>query len=1613
MNGRELKRMGIFLGLACAGGVWAADPVREFITDTSAYVTLTASDPTVDGNSFAAAGRWSDGAAPRGDRDYLVQGNRVLRVGPAGATFAGRSLTLDNGRLKMNNVNDTTVTLPDLRLYGGRLEQSTGNSQKYVAGTVTVLGTADAPARFSGSSGRTFQINAQLVGSSESVVKVMVTEEDASSLNANLFRCWFNNGASKSTYRGRFVVAAAAGSAYGHSVALCTQRLGALGAGDPDEATPVLTLKDRACFVGSGGLSFTDPAYSIALENAGTLVGEGTDTSATAVTFGGGVRIAGTAPGATLYVRGDAPVAFGNVALENVAGLVVERGAVSFGADYANAAVPVSVAPGAEIRGDTAAAGALTLQSSAAAGGARFAPGAAAGQVGTLACASARIAGCVTGVLDVAYADGVLSADRLALSGDLVKDEEAGGKIVFWISSLPDASDWYGSVRLLSAANLGEDGSLGVDDFEITGLPAAWTDIRSAGTFSIEEGDGLKHLVWTVQDFDAPAVRIMPLGDSITYGSKSALAGYREPLYQLLKGAGYNPDFVGTLQTSEGTPVADPDHEGHRGWVIARDGNPGRDGTGADGYDGLYENVQTWLDALEAAGQTPHIILLHIGTNDLEGDDFAHAKDRLALLVDRLYALRPAAWVVVTTLLPRTDNASYNAAIEEQFNPYVAEIVRSRRALGRRVAFLDLHAAVSADQLADGVHPNDDGYAALAQAWFGAVQAVMPGPKALPTTTTLDEVVTLTGVNAQTMSSWDTSLQWDSGRAPAAGKFYVVPAGTLLRTPDSKTPAPFAGESLVLTGGNVNLKHADGSTATANWVVFNSRLAHGCGSGGKTWALGIGGTMDVWGTAAAPATFTGSGAVGSRSLVVSAALRGAADACVSMARTPNEADSAGTGFQCTFTGDNAAYRGRFTASTGAAAGAAPTWTWRLGFGSSAALGAPLADGAKVTLGDGMTLAGTGLAFTNGYALALEGDARLAPSGTADITGRGLGEGFYFGQGGAVTGSGTSVFRVQGGSALALDDVAFTGVAKVMAEGNALLRVYGGYRQTELPVELYAAPLTGDADGVGPVTLQADGFLRPGFDLDKNAVGTLGMASLTVEEGGYLSLSVVKREDGAVTNDIVRVAGDLEKRTAGPIPVRFDRYVNDMPAGTRLALLSAANLGTDLTAADFTASWDNAFLATVVEGRFEVADVDGVATLVFVQESAPVVNLQGVDVGNGTDSWARALNWSDKKAPNAGSHYHIPSGTLLRRSTSGNADTFAGKSLSIDDGGDFAINGLTARVDDLRLFSGGILSTRSNGSGNRLCGTATVYAAKGSPFSFEIEAPADSRTLNLEATLKGAGDIRFRYYKTSDATAGVPTTFYLVTGDNTAFTGGVELHQRAVCVDFKDERAMGGPAEAFRADRLLFTSNATLRCSASYVMRDPTRGITFGGGDPAQWMDGGTILVEEGQTLVVSNLVSGATSLRKKGAGTLALCCPTNAFTGVVRNQGGVLAIGAAGAVARAQLQSVEGDVWRIDAPEGMTVRSLDAVIADGAGYRVLDVLPGTLSADGAAGKVSVNLVRFLGATAADAETALARVQLVPNAFGKGWKVEVEAVEVEDGLLVVAHAQRAGTVLILR
>jgi autotransporter-associated beta strand protein len=214
----------------------------------------------------------------------------------------------------------------------------------------------------------------------------------------------------------------------------------------------------------------------------------------------------------------------------------------------------------------------------------------------------------------------------------------------------------------------------------------------------------------------APKIRIMPLGDSITYGS-SVAGGYRLPLYIALTNLGYNVDFVGSAYDNAAAGLgAEINHEGHGGWHVSAASN------------GLYENILTWLSQIEA----PDVVLVHIGTNDTgDAPNYPGTINELDALITRISAARPYAHIIVTTLLKRgaTDLDSKNVLIDTYFNPYVQGVVQTHALAGHRVHFLDMHAYVdrypggglSSDQL----HPDAQGYAQMAAAWLPAITNIV------------------------------------------------------------------------------------------------------------------------------------------------------------------------------------------------------------------------------------------------------------------------------------------------------------------------------------------------------------------------------------------------------------------------------------------------------------------------------------------------------------------------------------------------------------------------------------------------------------------------------------------------------------------------------------------------------------------------------------------------------------------------------------------------------------------------------------------------------------------------------------------------------------------------
>jgi lysophospholipase L1-like esterase len=199
--------------------------------------------------------------------------------------------------------------------------------------------------------------------------------------------------------------------------------------------------------------------------------------------------------------------------------------------------------------------------------------------------------------------------------------------------------------------------------------------------------------------------KILPLGDSITRGVKSSdEGGYRSQLFKLIVAAKQKVTFTGSLSNGPTQVSGQPFprmHEGHSGWTIGQ----------------LSPLVPS-----PALDGKPNIILLHIGTNDIGSRDPAGMATRLQALLDKIAQNGPDALVVVAQITAaRTDND-----IRDAYNAKIPGIVQSQAAKGQHIIGVDVNEIPLTSLSADGVHPNDQGYAYMARVWYAAIKDLLP-----------------------------------------------------------------------------------------------------------------------------------------------------------------------------------------------------------------------------------------------------------------------------------------------------------------------------------------------------------------------------------------------------------------------------------------------------------------------------------------------------------------------------------------------------------------------------------------------------------------------------------------------------------------------------------------------------------------------------------------------------------------------------------------------------------------------------------------------------------------------------------------------------------------------
>ena len=312
--------------------------------------------------------------------------------------------------------------------------------------------------------------------------------------------------------------------------------------------------------------------------------------------------------------------------------------------------------------------------------------------------------------------------------------------------------------------------------------------------------------------------KIMALGDSITEGADSTIGyGYRGFLYNDLVAGGYtNVLNVGSHNTNPGTlPANQQWHSGYGGWTIEQ----------------IESNVGSWLTTLAsgygngnttgtAGNPPPDYITLMIGTND-DGSNLTTEMTNYTQMLKNIWAVDPNVKIFAADLTPRGGSIGADPWVTS-FNTDLHSLILTEQAAGMNITEVNMYSnfPYATGMGSDNLHPNDTGYAWMAQQWYNALVSGGAGAgNVLPATSTV------------TMS-----------------------AGGYLNAVSSETIGPLAG-----TGGTVNI---GGGTLTINGIANTTYSGAVTGAGGLFKSGGAALTL------AGTSTYTGATTVNAGQLVV-------------------------------------------------------------------------------------------------------------------------------------------------------------------------------------------------------------------------------------------------------------------------------------------------------------------------------------------------------------------------------------------------------------------------------------------------------------------------------------------------------------------------------------------------------------------------------------------------------------------------------------------------------------------------------------------------------------------------------------------------------------------------
>ncbi|MES1177457.1 MAG: SGNH/GDSL hydrolase family protein [Myxococcales bacterium] len=208
--------------------------------------------------------------------------------------------------------------------------------------------------------------------------------------------------------------------------------------------------------------------------------------------------------------------------------------------------------------------------------------------------------------------------------------------------------------------------------------------------------------------------RIMPMGDSITEGYRSTgYGGYRAPLFHLALSHQQSITFVGS---------APPHGPAKVDGVAFPQANEGIGGRRIADLVGIVPTTITT--------NKPHILLLEIGTNDISEGSSSMAS-QLGNLLDKILAADPKLLVVVATVIPTTTDSK--TATVEAYDKMIPALVKSRADAGKHIQLVDMFGTFTSNtkyktayfKSTDDLHPNDAGYALMADVWYAGIQSLL------------------------------------------------------------------------------------------------------------------------------------------------------------------------------------------------------------------------------------------------------------------------------------------------------------------------------------------------------------------------------------------------------------------------------------------------------------------------------------------------------------------------------------------------------------------------------------------------------------------------------------------------------------------------------------------------------------------------------------------------------------------------------------------------------------------------------------------------------------------------------------------------------------------------